>query len=115
MKYLLPLLALVLTGCQINYTLPMPENMEHTGHHGAGMAYLDSCDAVFLARDLTDEELDDAYPYPGVGYDDSKWCGSNADEVELAAQQVFQCDDGTVIILEDNGDIIVLDNPSTPS
>jgi len=108
-KLALTLVAFALTSCQIgpNYYELEPK-VGHNAHSMHGTAYRQSVDATMLARDLTDQELDDAYPYPGVGYDDSKWCGENPDEIEFAAQKVWECDDGTILILEDNGDIYVL-------
>lgn len=120
MRKFFPLMALIMTSCQLGpfyYTLDRDADghnetsVHHTGYHGAhGCAYQAGRDAVLLARDLTDEELDDAYPYPGVGYDDSKWSAENANEEEMCAQQVFQDENGDVIILDDNGEIIYLEN-----
>lgn len=45
----------------------------------------------------------------GSGYDDSRWVGSNPKEIpitELTAQQVFFDDDGNIIVLEDDGEIV---------
>jgi len=107
MKKLLPLLALILTGCQLgpfHYTLPEKTNQE--GYHGAhGCAYKSGMDAALLARDLTDDELmEGADALPGNGYRDSQWCGENPTEV--AVQEVFQDDDGEIFILTDEGDVI---------
>lgn len=99
------------------YTIHPPEddNSSESDHQeDPGVAFLQSQQVALnmYARDLTDEELDDAYPYPGVGYDDSKWSGENPPQDEdedgnptYAAQQVFEDDEGTIYILEDNGEI----------
>ena len=85
-KYLLTLLAVSLTGCQFNYTLPIPENTNHTGYHGAhGCAYIAGRDAALLAKseeECSDEEWAEEYQdIPGQGYYDSEWSGSHADEL----------------------------------
>ena len=126
MNKLLPIVALLLSSCQIGpnfYELETPnkqrEEVGSRGYHGAshtGIGYLSSVEACMLAKnaeEMTDEEISEASDYPrydGNGYSDSVWYAENAEE--LAAQQVFQCDDGDVIIVDDNGDIIVLENPS---
>ena len=108
----LPILTglVALTSCQIGpnyYELESPSKsarvIEHKGYHGAhGCAYRDSTDAVFLVRDLTDEELIDAGDYPGKGYDNSQWSGANSPEIVL---QYFDCEDGSGILIDDEGDI----------
>lgn len=119
-NFLLIATSLVLTSCQFNYTLPDPtghkeSSVSHTGYHGAhGSAYIAGRDACYLAKaeqDCTDEEWVEEYQErDGQGYYDSQWSADHADE--MAAQQVYQCDDGTVIIVDDNGEIFVLENPS---
>lgn len=80
----------------------------------AGQGYIDSFNACLLARDLTDEEMDDADNRPGGGYSDGKWTGENPPREEdedgnpsysLADQQVWEDDDGNIFILEDDGEI----------
>lgn len=90
-KYLLTLLAVTLTGCQFNYTLPDPsahkeDSVHHTGYHGAhGCAYIAGRDAALLAKteeECTDEEWEEEYrDIPGQGYYDSEWSGAHADEL----------------------------------
>lgn len=78
----------------------------------AGRGYIDSVNACLLARDLTDDEMDDADNLPGGGYSDGKWTGENPPTEEdedgnptYAAQHVWEDDNGTIIILEDDGEI----------
>jgi len=86
--------------------------------HAGGAAYSSSCAAAvnpqyFLAsRDLTDEEMEEAENLPGGGYSDGKWTGENPPENEddngdptYAAQHVWEDDNGTIIIIEDDGEI----------
>ncbi len=103
------------------------------GSHAAaseGYGYFQSMQAAlntpYYARDLTDDEMDDADNRPGGGYSDGKWTGENPPTEEdedgnpiytydedddwpihdwYAAQQVFEDENGTIIILEDDGEI----------
>lgn len=122
---LLPILTVLVgaTSCQFNYTFPEPSGHNaHSAHstgHGAhaGVGYRQSVDACMLVKseeECTDEEWVEEYQdIPGQGYYDGQWSADHVDEI--AAQNVYQCDDGTVIIVDDNGDIIVLENPSRNS
>lgn len=85
--------------------------ISHTGYHGAhGCAYVASMEACLLAKnaeDMTDEEISEASDYPryeGNGYSDGQWYAEHPEEV--AAQQYFDCEDGTGFILDDVGDLI---------
>lgn len=85
-----------------------------------GAAYLHAKQAalsgVYLARDLTDDEMDDADNMPGGGYNDGKWTGENPPTEEdedgtptYAAQQVWEDENGDIIILEDDGEITIVE------
>lgn len=83
-------------------------------------AYLDAFNAALKApllanqcRDLTDEEMEEAENRPGGGYSDGKWGGENPPMNEdengnptYAVQQVWEDDEGNLIILDTEGEII---------
>ena len=98
------LMGLVLTSCQFgpNYYL-IPEEPNSFESESSGEGYQDSVQAALLARDLTDEEMDQADDLPGDGYNDGKWASENSDKI--AIQQIFEGSDGEIFILEDSGDI----------
>ena len=116
MKKYLIVLAITLSSCQVGpffYELESPSRpARELERVKVGEEEIQaSTEACLLSRDLTDEEMmEGADALPGNGYKDSKWVSENPTEV--VAQQVFQCEDGSIIILEDNGDIIFLENPS---
>ena len=106
MKYLLISLSMLVTGCVGSHH--GSQQMKGMSMHAkAGSAYVDSVNAaLFAGRDLTDEEMDDADNLPGGGYSDGKWTGENPDKCgQYAAQHVWEDEDGTIIILEDDGEI----------
>jgi hypothetical protein len=120
MKKFIPLLALALTSCQLGpfyyeldretYNRVKPGNREEIG---AG--YSASKEACFLAKtaeEMSDEEISEAsdYPrYPGNGYSDSEWYAEHADEL---AMNVYECEDGDIVIVDDDGEIIIIKHPS---
>lgn len=88
----LAILALLLTGCQFNYTFPDRDvhkdaSVRHTGHHGAAMgaAYRASVEACMLVKseeECTDEEWVEEYQdIPGQGYYDGQWSADHSDEM----------------------------------
>jgi len=83
-----------------------------------GIAYDESCQAVELAidpdvkyamenwfagkcRDLTEEEIEHASDGDGSGYHDSQDAAEDSNKF-ASDTEVFQMDDGTMIIIEDN-------------
>jgi|SRR5215831_990607 len=79
----------------------------HASSEHPGAAYEDSVRAAInanqytLCRDLTDDEIENAGNAPGSGYHDSQEAAENSDK--YAEVEHFEMDDGTSIIIDEEG------------
>lgn len=114
MKKLL-LTCLLLAGCQIgpnyyeleNPNRPVREQPRAAPEGSLGNAYRASKEAALVIADLTDEELDNCRPYPGIGYSDSEWCGANPNEIETAKLHIIGGENGILYLYDDvSGEIV---------
>jgi hypothetical protein len=111
MKKYIPLF-LILASCS---AYPRSVTRAFNAH---GSAYTDSLKSCLIAgqcRDLTDEECEDAKNMPGNGYRDAKDGAKEApihspeEETALCAQHVFDDENGTIVIIEDDGEVIIIE------
>ena len=117
--------SIILNACSGKHHSCSPSHSSSNCHSHAcnekcypGIAYEESCQAVFLAldpdlkyamenlfvgkcRDLTDEEIENAPNGPGSGYHDSQEAAEDANKY-ASDIEVFQMDDDTIIIIEDD-------------
>ncbi|SRR6266851_2304541 len=106
MKPILTVLAAIfLFGCSGTHHSNSRSFQAHSAHafNYDGSAYVESCQVVLLARELTDKEIEDALNGPGSGFHDSKEAAENSDKYVL---DYYEMDDGTIIIIDNEIHII---------
>lgn len=102
MKPILAILsAILLVSCSGRHhsssSSPEARFMHSSSYPGCG--YVESCNAVMFARELTDQEIEDAPNGHGCGIHEALEVAQNPDKY---AVDFFQLSDGTIIIMDEN-------------